>query len=299
MKDYASLRKQNKSRAMTVAALALCVILTASMLFSRLMAYAPADTCQYIPLTKSNGITHVTVDGQETVSAMPDGKLLAAMPAILTANPGFQTYDENTVWQGETEVEIFRISYDNENGEITVNSDRGDKVLAPGTGNLYEFALKNTGNVSLNYTMSMEAYFSNEEYPIPVNARVVDYQGNYLTGSADQMSGVMMLNQVEQSGVIAAGNVYPYTLEWQWPYESGNDAYDTMLGNLAVGEDISLTIIIRTAASFNSDPDAEGGIPPTGDTGSIGLMVILMICSMAGILLLMLLRRKGNTDEEA
>lgn len=298
MRDYASLRKQNKSRALAVVTLALGVVVSACLLFGRLMAYTPADTRLYIPLTRSNGVTRVTVDGRESAAAVyPGPRLLTVTSPLLTANPGFQTDDNNTVWQGQTEVEIFRISYDNENGELTVNSDRGDKVLAPGTGNTYEFALKNTGNVSLDYTMEMEAYFSHEAYTIPVNARVVDYQGNYLAGSAGEMAEAMALNGVEQSGVISAGYVYPYTLEWEWPFESGDDAYDTMLGNLAVEEDISLTIVIKTTASYNPDPDKPGGIPETGDTSQVALYAMLMVASLAGILLMLLLDRKEETDE--
>jgi hypothetical protein len=40
----------------------------------------------------------------------------------------------------------------------------------------------------------------------------------------------------------------PYILQWRWPFDI-DDEYDTMLGNLAVEEDISLTIVIRTTAS--------------------------------------------------
>lgn len=298
MNDYSALRKQNNSTAAVLAVLLLCVVVSACMLFGRLMDYTSSDAVQYIPLTKSNGVTRVTtVESGDTAPLAPDHRVLMS-PALLYS-PGFRVTDENAVWQGETQVEIFRVNYDNASGEITVRSGRGDRLLAPGTGNVYEFALENTGNVSLDYAMSMEAYFSHGAFPIPVDARVTDYQGNYLAGSAEGMEDVLALNGVKQSGVIAAGNVYPYTLEWEWPFESGNDVYDTMLGDMATEEDIVLTIVIKTVASHSAIPDDPGGIPKTGDTNHIGLLAAVMILSLLGFLLILLQLRKGDGDEKA
>ena len=295
MRDYASLRKSNKSRALAIVSLVLCVILSATMLFSRLMVYTPMSKCQYIPLTKSNGITRVTRSNGPRI-ALGRPLLLAASPLFLAA-PGFQAYDENTVWSGETDVEIFSIKYDNESGETTVRSKDGTKVLAPGTGSTYEFALENTGNVALDYTLEMEAWFSDAEYPIPVVASVVGHEGEYLLGSEEEMVDVLRLEEVQQSGTIAAGNIMPYALNWEWPFEL-DDAYDTMLGNMAVEEDLTLTVVIRTTASHSDDPDDPGGIPPqTGDTAHIELYAIMMVVSMAGILALLLLRDKEKEYE--
>lgn len=298
MNDYASLRKQNKKSSLAaVVALMLCVVLSASLLFSRLMTYTPADKRLYIPLTQSNRMTHVTAH-RDSAYSLPSADLLVAMPAVLAANPGFEAADDNTVWEGKTEVEIFRMSYSNSTGDITVRSQDGRKVLAPGTSNTYNFALKNTGNVSLDYAMSMEAYFSDGEHTIPVVVRVTDYLGNYLAGSAGEKVDALALNEVAQSGVIAAGNIYPYTLEWEWPFESGDDAYDTKLGNLAVGEDISLTIVIKTTAEGSDDPGQPGGTPETGDTTNVAMLAGMMVVSLAGILFLLLIRRRKESNEE-
>ena len=51
--SYQSLRKQNSRSASAVVTLVLCVVLSATVLFSRLMGFAPADTQHYIPLTRS------------------------------------------------------------------------------------------------------------------------------------------------------------------------------------------------------------------------------------------------------
>ena len=293
--DYASLRKQNKSRMLAVATLVLCVILSAVMLFSRLMVYSPMSKCQYIPLTRSNGITHVTKSTRSSI-AQVNPRMLAARPLFLAA-PGFRAYDENTVWSGETDVEIFSIQYDNESGETTVRSTDGVKILAPGTGSTYHFALENTGNVSLDYTLEMEAWFTDAAYPIPVAASVVGHEGEYLLGSAEEMVDVLRLEEVRQSGAIAAGNIMPYALNWEWPFEL-DDVYDTMLGNMAVNQDLTLTVVIKTTASYSEDPDEPGGFPPkTGDMAHIELYAVMMVVSMAGIIAILLLRNKENEYE--
>lgn len=283
MNQYSSLRQKNNGTFTAVVCLALCVVLSATMLFSRLVAFAPADTRHYIPLTESGGITTVTVSGDHLSRPYSPRPLLSASP-FLTAD-WFRTYDENTVWTGETDIEIFRISYENGTGQVTVNSENGDKLLAPGTENSYSFALENTGSNPVKYQMSMEAYFTDGTHVIPVEARVSSHEGVYLCGSASGYAPVLDLNQVTDFGSLRPGYIMPYTLQWRWPFEI-DDEYDTMLGNLAVDEDISLTIVIRTTASYT--PEASSGIPKTGDTSNIGLMLTIMLTSGTALLILLL-----------
>ena len=295
MKDYASLRKKNNGTLMAVIALAVCVVLSATLLFGRLLSYSPEQRTQRIPLTKSNGITHVT-SSKPRASVIPMTPRLLAAPMML-ASPGFEARDEDVVWSGETNVEIFSISYDNETGETTVRSHDDAKVLAPGVGDSYSFELENTGNVSLDYTMEMDAWFSDTEYPIPVFVRVCDANDRWLLGSEGEMVEVLRLAEVQESGTLAAGFVRGYTLEWEWPFEL-DDVYDTMLGNLAVEEDITLTIQIRTTATYSDDPQAPGGDnPATGDTGRVGMYAILMVVSLGGILFILLPRGKEEENE--
>ena len=134
MNEYSSLRKQNKrSTYAAVIAMILCVVLTTTMLVSRLAAFTAPDTQHYIPLTKSTGTTRVHVGQRQADGSVTYDSLRNMLPngTLLTAMPGFQTYDENTVWSGETDVQIFSITYDNDSGETTVRSRDGVKVLAP------------------------------------------------------------------------------------------------------------------------------------------------------------------------
>ena len=293
MNRYASLKNQKSTRLSAAAALALCVLLTSTMLFSRLVGFSPADTTHYIPLTRSGGLTQVTETGAR--AAVPSRVSVLAVSPILAAD-WFQTSDHEGVWEGRTDIEIFRVSYDNEAGEMTVHSAAGDKVIAPGTRSEYAFALKNTGRETVEYAMSMEAYFTDGTYTIPVNARVTDTYGNYYAGTAEEMADVLALNQVSDSGTLKAGYVMPYTLEWEWPFEE-DDAYDTMLGNLAVEEDISLTIVIKTVASYTTEPG--GGEPPkTGDESNILFFSLAMAGSLIALVVLLSLERRKQEDAE-
>ena len=288
MNNYESLRKQNTGRLPAALALVLCVVLSGTMLFSRLMVFTPEDTRHYIPLTQGNGLTHVTATplSGET-AAVPMG-----MPLMLTARPGFQTSDKNTVWSSETDIEIFRVTYENGASQITVNSQNGDSLLAPGTSNIYEFVLENTGNVDLIYTMTMEAYFSHGDYPIPVYARLTNHHGEYLVGSEAEAAPVLQLNEVSREGTVRAGHTVPYKLQWEWPFEL-DDEYDTMLGNMAVEEDIALTIVIRTSATYTDKPIPDDDEPAkTGDTTDLTFLALLMVGSFAGLLVLLLPRKK-------
>ena len=295
MNSYASLRKQNKGVLTTVISLLLCVVLSATMLFSRLTAFAAEDTRHYIPLTQSGGLTVVRTGHMEEGVFYGDSLYVPGRPPLLTAN-WFRVTDENGVWQGQTNIEIFRISYENGAGKVTVNSGNGEKVIAPGTANDYTFALENTCNENVKYEMTMEVYFSDGEHTIPVEARVFDHKGNYLAGSADAYADVLALNTVADAGTLKPGYVMPYTLQWQWPFE-GDDGYDTLLGNLAMDEDITLTIVINTTASYT--PTADGGIPKTGDTSHIYLYSGMMVASGAALLLLFLLPRRKREEENA
>lgn len=264
-------RKKNKSNGSIVAVLLILLLVgtvSMSILFSRVIVYSAAEF---------EHVHSLTEHAQSDLNYAPNGQ---------TA-PSGQITEQNTVFLMEAEEEIFKLSYD-ETGKITVigADGNGDRLIAPGTSNLYQVTLKNGGNISLDYTMTMEAYVTGAELSIPVNVSVWDYTNKYLAGSADSKVDVMELNSVQESAELGAGRYAVYTLEWEWPFERDDDEYDTMLGNLAADEDIELHIVINTVAEYDEEPEnPNAGLispPNTGDDSQLVLLSLLCAGSFAG-----------------
>lgn len=212
-------------------------------------------------------------------------------------NPDIQGLDDQGIWKKNVNVEIFRISYENGEAKVTVLSDRGDKVIAPGTENSYMFKLKNTGNVVLDYELDINAYVNRGDITIPVIARVNRYDGEWIVGGAEEWVDVPTLDSTTDKHTLGIGRFSWYTLDWKWPYESGDDDFDTYLGNLAVSEDITFTIVIETVATVNENPNYIGGVvPSTGDNSNTWLYASLAGGSML-ILLILLYKRRDDEDE--
>lgn len=211
-------------------------------------------------------------------------------------NPSFKVVDADKTWEAVNDINIFKIAYDNVTGDITVDGV-GDKVIAPGTSNSYYFELVNDGDCGVDYSVIMNATLSNNVTSIPVEVKLSDYTGRYLVGSETTWNDVLDIKDIKEEGQLSSGNKMRYNFSWQWPFESGNDEYDTFLGNLAVNEDITLTITINTLATANVD--AVGGVE-TGDNSQI--MTYAIIAGVAGCAMLLLLfmgkKRKDDEDED-
>lgn len=212
-------------------------------------------------------------------------------------HPGFAVSDDNGTWYKETQVEIFRIAYGENGNEITVKSNNNEMVIAPGTTNSYTFKLKNTGDVALDYTVSMEAYTS-DNIDIPVETRMNRFDSTWIAGGSDKWESVPEFNGTEDNYTLGAGRYSSYTFDWQWPFESGDDEWDTYLGNLAVQEDVTLTIKITTVATVSSNPNATGGmLPDTGDDSNTMLYMILMGGAILCIFILLWFREREEDAE--
>ena len=218
-------------------------------------------------------------------------------------NPGFEASDDKTVWSTNTQVEIFKVSYENGEQIITVKSDNGDKVIAPGTQNSYTFKLKNTGNVALNYTVELEAYITPADITIPITGRLNRYDGKWVVGGQDEYVTVSVLDTAKDNSTLGAGKYTYYTLDWLWPFESGDDELDTLLGNLAAEQDLTFTIVIKTTATESSNPYDDSGITPpqTGDNSNITLWIVLAVSSFLMMLFLLFYqnKEKRRCDAEA
>ncbi|MDE5984393.1 MAG: LPXTG cell wall anchor domain-containing protein [Eubacterium sp.] len=217
--------------------------------------------------------------------------------------PGFNISDNDQTWESSTEINIFKVSYQNGDKVVTALSQNGDKIIAPGIANDYSFVLNNTGNTAVDYTMSVEAYISDNITSIPVQVKLKDYTGRYLVGSENEWQSVLDLNNISDSASLAAGYHTTYTLGWQWPFES-NDEFDTQIGNLAEGEDITLTIAIKTIASADADDSADtnngaGQPPKTGDNFNILIWSVLAAASLFVMILLIFFKRREKEEDSA
>ena len=278
---------------MSVLVLFVCVCCTTYVWADRMEGYLMDDTGA-IALTPVN----LTEDVLSTVSitdanTAAESKKVNYVQRTTTSliQGGAEVSDDQVVWEMNTQVDIFKISYVNGESEITVNSDRGDKVIAPGTENSYTFKLKNTGNTSLDYTVTVEAYFTPDDVMIPVVARLNRKDGDWLVGSADEYVEVLSLNGAEDEGSLRAGRVASYTLDWKWPFETGQDEFDTYLGNRAVDEDLTLTIVIKTVAEQEAAAN-------TGDDSTLGLWMGLTAASLILLIVLIILKKKSDKEKE-
>ncbi len=175
--------------------------------------------------------------------------------------PNVDVVDSNAYWSGDTVVEIFRASYENESGVLTVRSAFNDKVIAPGTANSYYFDIKNTGNVGVDYTVQTFAELTSEvsgkSFLIPLEVRFYRMGGDYMLGSEQDYESMYEINGLKQQGELGKNRYARYVLDWQWPFE-GNDELDTMLGNLAAeGGEIRVALRLLVTATMNDS--ARGG----------------------------------------
>lgn len=130
------------------------------------------------------------------------------------------------------EVELFKIQYENEAGEITVQGVNGENVVAPGTSVDYAIRLRNRDDVVIDFALIPQVEYLTAD-AVPLQFKLQDNYGNYLLGSEEQWVSIKELNELVHKGSIHPGEVFTYHLSWQWVFEVSDeqDAYDTYLGN--------------------------------------------------------------------
>lgn len=301
-KKYSNL---NKVIWMSVLALFVCVCCTTYVWADRMESYR-VDIAGAIELTPVDLTEEelAVVDMPEVVNpeiSTQTNRIVKTRYYVerIPTNPGIEISDDQVVWGTNTEIEIFKISYENGQSEITVNSDNGDKLIAPGTSNSYTFKLKNTGDVDLDYTVSVDAYVTPGTVSIPVKARLNRYDGTWIVGDFNNYVEIPVLDTAEDQAILSENCFTYYTLDWVWPFESGNDDYDTYLGNLAVDEDLTLTIVINTTATATQDYYEHGiKVPNTGDDSMLGIWILLSTTSLFMLILLIYFKKKSDEESE-
>ena len=184
---------------------------------------------------------------------------------IVGKDPNMDVVDEDgRKWESKTQVDLFSSEYRNGENVVTIASQNGDKVIAPGAQSSYKFALYNNGNMAvvqetdLDFTLTV----SNEEllnYTFPLKVRLYDSEGTYIIGSKNEWVPVEEASIAFHPGTLGATSYTLYTLDLLWEFDGGNDALDTLYGNEA-GEGVWLTLGINTYAEEHLDPTSQGGI---------------------------------------
>lgn len=113
-----------------------------------------------------------------------------------------------------------------------------DETIKPGSEGAYSFVVSNGEGYQLNYAMKLEHVYNGEV--------VEDFPMLYRL----KMNNVALApgTWVDIGQIVYSETVLPeasdqmFTLEWQWPFESGDDALDTWYGKNAGGYTIRITI---------------------------------------------------------
>ena len=225
--------------------------------------------CTIVITAVAAGLLSATAIAADTVIYLGSGGSAATTAQLRTGtDTRYQIEDQyGTVWGSDTEIEIFKVSYENGSGDVTVAGQNNEKVIAPGTENTYSFALKNQFGGTLDYKMVVEAYVTGLDgtgKTLPVEARLRGHQ-SWLVGGEEEYRPVLELHEAEEAAVLKGKQHAMYTLQWRWPFEQdlngdGNiddgDALDTWLASRE--QDVSLTIRITVLSAYHSGNGGSG-----------------------------------------
>ena len=283
MKDYASLKKKNtasRTIAIIMAVLLVIEMCSLTMLFSRVVGFTNNDDGYVLSLTKGGekGIFEKkdlasTAFIVPTYVADPDIYFIEPEDKINMMDLGFDVLENGTrslLTTNTIEGEVFHLEYDQDQEVLTVKSDgtfgrENAKVIAPGTSENYKFTVKNEDKFDLKYLVYLEAWIDAKDAEgndlwIPLNSKFYNStDGTYFGHPGTDDGEWHDYDHIDKTGEIrpiAKGSSCEYHVEWEWPFErfdgeglDANDAYDTMLGDLAAeGADLRAYIRIKTVA---------------------------------------------------
>ena len=150
---------------------------------------------------------------------------LIHLPASDTEKPIIDIKDNEGTWEAQGVVAVF-----------------GDTVR-PGSNGEYNFVINNPHDIEMQYSFYIEPKYDGDtdikQFPIMFRLRM-----NNVLMETDEWKTVDKL-KYDQT-VILPNTRQSFTLEWQWPFESGSDDNDTLIG--ADGGKISLVLHLTAQA---------------------------------------------------
>lgn len=232
---------------------------------------------------------------------------------IVGKDPSVEVGDEEGKWQSGTNVNIFKASYQNGEGETTVVSQDGTKLIAPGTQTTYKFTMYNNGNMAVVYETDLDFTLkiggeTQSDYVFPLKARLSTENGYYLIGDETEWVNVADATLSKHVRVLGSRSYETFVLELLWEFDGGNDALDTMYGDTSAEKGVSLTLGINTYAEEHIDSAATGGtrvdINEKGEYGgALRLLWIILLILIIAILIFYLswllgMRLKEDKEDE-
>lgn len=142
-------------------------------------------------------------------------------PVKPTTPANIAVSDDSALWQQSTSVDIFAERPGNQ-GVQTID---GKSVIAPGSGGVYLFKIKNTNSFPIGYSIHLSEVNQNI-LELPMKYRILSgISGTNYVGGADWKTAKNIL--VDSAGLNPDETAY-YTLQWKW--DNSNNALDTKIG---------------------------------------------------------------------
>ena len=190
------------------------------------------------------------------------------------------------------EMNIFSIFYTSANGEVTVQSANGDKVVAPGTKFDQVIRVRNADEYAINFALEPKVVFSTR-YQIPLQVRMKTADGEYILGSAEEWVSLQDLRSLEYTGTLQKAGAAEFIFEWMWPYE-GDDNYDTIIGN--EDREVGLELSFEFHAAVNTSLEANGGWeghPDMGKNIALAASSAIFLASIVAVTIVIIKKRKA------
>ena len=182
---------------------------------------------------------------------------------ITPKDPSFEMRDDE-IWETNAEIDIFSFKYVNGENVVTVLSQDGSDVIAPGTTSEYDFSMYNDGNMAMKYELSFSFTLSvkGEKTDVkifPLSIRLKNSSNSYVIGDANSWKKLKTGEMGIYKGVLGASSYERFFLEICWEFD-GNDELDTVVGSQSAKDPIDLKFNIHTFAETHTNPSTQGGI---------------------------------------
>lgn len=214
----------------------------------------------------------------------------------LTYTKGVLLWDSNTNIRedGSAELSVFQARYDD-----TVNSENGDKTIAPGTQGQNVIRLLNRAANQVSYTAVMYTMKTDADLPVETALECDAGTDTDTYSLPEGISREQVIRAVR--GTVDSDRMREFLINWNWRFEeeepllASGDELDTSFGQKAAFDTadevtVGFYIVVEDNGTYEPIP------PKTGDMTMIGLYAVLFGLSLACMILLLIVKR--NKDEE-